>query len=523
MVGLAETSLRRAGWRDLALPRANVAGGLVRRVEPSRSRTRIALLGLLLLATVALGVRVALVLVLRSDLLPDTTYEHGVIAENLLAGRGFRVWFLGTEGPTSQQAPVYPFLLAGVYWLFGGECSQALLAMQLLQCLAGTGLVLSLVWLAWQMLPQKRSIGWLAGAGAALYPTHIYMVSHIQVAVWATLGLVLTLALACWTAGHGGRMPAVLAGVVAGLTILTDPILTLVLPVAVWCLVRQRTAARQTDRRVGCAHHGSTPSWVPWPRLRGHASADHEACSREREHGTPVVVLVFLLTTAVVVTPWVLRNALVHGEFVFVKSTFGYAFWQGNNPTSWGTDKVPKASADRFLAEREGGMRGLERAMWEARHETLYIDDVVLKPTGYAEFQGLSEPQRARLLFHRAKSFVLANPADYLALCVQRLRYFLLFDETNPKTKNLVYRAATLLLFTLAIVGFLVGRRWWPALLPTLCVFASVALFHTLTITSARFRIPVEPMQMLWAAIAVSTIAGAVHRAIPLERLVRNR
>ena len=48
-----------------------------------------------------------------------------------------------------------------------------------------------------------------------------------------------------------------------------------------------------------------------------------------------------------VIAPWTVRNWLVHGEPVFIKSTFGYAFWQGNSPGSWGTDKVPKAGPRR--------------------------------------------------------------------------------------------------------------------------------------------------------------------------------
>src|SRR5262249_6710353 len=50
-----------------------------------------------------------------------------------------------------------------------------------------------------------------------------------------------------------------------------------------------------------------------------------------------------LFTAAVVLAPWTIRNALVHREFVFVKSTFGYAFWQGNCALSEGTDKVVRA------------------------------------------------------------------------------------------------------------------------------------------------------------------------------------
>ena len=67
------------------------------------------ILGLVLLAVSARG---AAVLALRSHEVPRSTYEHGEIAANLLAGRGFAVKFLGVDGPTSQQAPISPLIVA---------------------------------------------------------------------------------------------------------------------------------------------------------------------------------------------------------------------------------------------------------------------------------------------------------------------------------------------------------------------------------------------------------------------------
>ena len=57
---------------------------------------------------------------------PRSTYEHGEIAANLLAGRGFTTHFLGADGPTSQQAPIYPALVCLAYAIGGVETPQAL-------------------------------------------------------------------------------------------------------------------------------------------------------------------------------------------------------------------------------------------------------------------------------------------------------------------------------------------------------------------------------------------------------------
>jgi hypothetical protein len=212
-----------------------------------------------------------------------------------------------------------------------------------------------------------------------------------------------------------------------------------------------------------------------------------------------------------VIAPWTVRNWLVHGQPMFIKSTFGYALWQGNHPLSWGTDKIPKPSAETIRLANDGTLRGMDRALWEARHETLYIDDVLLKPTGYRQFAGLTEPQRSALLGREAWQYIRQDPGRYLKLCLQRLRYFLLFDETNPKAANQLYRISTVAWLVLAFIGLLVSSSRWRRLWPTYALFVAVAAFHSLVIVSARFRIPVEPLSFVWIAAGLAPLA-APHR-----------
>lgn len=437
--------------------------------------------GLVILAAVALALRVGVVLALRTDHARPLDYEHGRIAENLLAGKGFSVEFLGAEGPTSQQAPFYPVLLAAAYGLWGAASPQAVLAVQLLQCAAGTALVLALVWLGWSLVPRLPAVGWVAGAAAAVYPTHLYAVTHLQVALWAGLGLTLLVAIVLSPRWRGTAAGAVLAGLGAGSLLLIEPILALALPIcaaAFWIGELKRLGERAPSARRNLL------LCVPWRTalMAGVAAA--------------------------VIAPWTVRNWMVHGEFVFIKDTFGYAFWQGNNPASYGTDKVPKPSAERIRLAHDGTLSGMDRAMWEARHETVYIDDLLLKPSDYRELAGLSEPERSRVLGRRAVAFIRENPQDYARLCLNRLRYFLLFDETNPKAANPVYRAATAVWLVLAVVGLLATLGQWRQFWPTWLIFAAVTLFHALVITSVRFRIPIEPIGVLWASAAVTPVVA---------------
>ena len=443
--------------------------------HPDRSNTtkegaagmsdRNATLSLVLLAVLA---RAAAVLVLQSQTVPNSTYEHGTIAENLLAGRGFSTRFLGGEGPTSQQAPVYPVAVAAAYAIGGVGTPRALLILELAQAALGGLMVAGVMALAREVAPGRVGIARVAGLIAALHPTLVYAATHVQVAALAATLVPWTFALAYRAGRTGGLRDSAGAGGVLGILVLTDPILGLV------------AVGMGLAIRLG---------WGGW-----------------RSALRPIAVVGLVAT--LVVAPWIARNAAVHGELVLVKSSFGYAFWQGNCALSQGTDKVDRPSVDLALESRGAGLRGLNESLWKARHEAGYIDDVALTSADYRTLAAVSEPERSRILFRRALDDLRADPGRYPRLCLSRLRAFVLFDETNPKTRNLIYRASHLALTLAAGLGWVVMRpELRRRLFPTAAAAILIATFHALTIVSARFHIPIEPLMALWAAAGLSRSA----------------
>ena len=444
---------------------------------------------LLALAVLAFALRVSAVLALDAWRDPFT-YEHGEIAKNLLAGRGFSVEFLGVDGATAQQAPFYPMLLAAAYRLFGIDRPAAFLAVQILQCLAGAVTAVAVVWLGWSLLPGRAG-GWIAGLAVAVHPVQIYMVTHLQVVAWATLVLTVLLA-ASFSLRFRGTRGAVFCGLLLGILLLIEPIFAVIAPIVAlhrW-LVTRRSGGTPAP-----------PKHLP-PLPLGEVGRGSGRVRGARRAGFQAIASVGIMTTAtcLVVAPWIWRNDRTFGEVVFIKSTFGYAFWQGNNPHSWGTDKVKKATVEQLRRSHDGTPRAVHQAAWEARHETLYVDHLALSDEDRLDLARYEEPQRCRQLGRRAWRYILDNPGRYLQLCGIRLRYFLLFDETNPKAAHILYRGATILWLALCLAGIWYSRPYWHRLWPTFAVFAAVMIFHVLTIVSARFRIPLEPMTMVWVA-----------------------
>ncbi len=433
-------------------------------------RLQIVLIGL------AISVRVAAVLVLQSHHVPNSTYEHGTIAANLLAGRGFSTRFLGAEGPTSQQAPVYPFVVAAAYAIGGVGSSNSLLLLELSQALLGGLLVVGVLALIREIAPHRPWLGPTAALVAAIHPTLVYATTHVQVASLATCLLVWTLALAYRTGRTAQLSDAGMAGISLALLALTDPILALVAPGMAWAI-----ALREGWKRA----------------IR------------------PIATIA--IVAALGILPWTVRNYLVHHEFVAIKSSFGYAFWQGNCALSQGTDKVVRASVEKIVNRPVDDLQSWNDSLWAARHEAGYIDDIALTQADYQTLGTLSEPARSRLLYRRAQADLKAKPGRYLQLCLSRLRAFMLFDETNPKTRSLVYRIPHLGLSIFALVGLLLmPHKLRTRLAPTILTTLFITIFHTSTIVSARFHIPIEPLMGLWGVAGLArfqTIPPATSKA----------
>ncbi len=258
------------------------------------------------IAIIALAVasRAAAVFVLQSHHVPRSTYEHGEIAANLLAGKGFSMHFLGADGPTSQQAPLYPALVALAYAAGGTESPRALLLLELSQAALGGMLAIGVLRFGRMISPAHSWLAEVAGLIVALHPTMVYAATHVQVATLGATLLVWTLVWAYRTGISRKTRDAIVTGAWLAALALADPILALVVP------------------GVSCA------IWLGQERARFRLSNSIRL--------TGIAAVVALAGIA----PWLVRNSVVHGEFVPIKSTLGYAFWQGNCKQSEGTDKV---------------------------------------------------------------------------------------------------------------------------------------------------------------------------------------
>lgn len=220
-------------------------------------------------------------------------FEAGQVAKSITSGKGFSSPLALVEtGPTAFVSPLYPYLLAVIFKLWGIYTVRSHIAAQIINCVASALTIVPLYSIA------KRSFG----AGVAVVSSWIWVVLpsawHTPIAdVWETSLTVLWLTiLVCATLFLRSR-PSFLSCAGYGL---------------LWAV----------GALLNAAVVGLLPFFLVW------LIWDIRRQSKHWPHLVIAALLAFILGMA----PWTLRNFEVFRKFIPLRSAFGLELWLGNNP-----------------------------------------------------------------------------------------------------------------------------------------------------------------------------------------------
>ena len=208
---------------------------------------------------------------------------------------------------------------------------------------------------------------------------------------------------------------------------------------------------------------------------------------------TPARAMALVAGAFVVVAPWTIRNAAVHGRFVPVATEGGVTFWTGNHPLAIG---------DGDLAANPG----LKRASLELR----------------ASHPGLNEDQMEPVYYREAFSWIGAHPGRWLALEARKAFFFVVPAGPSYRLHSSRYDAASVISYGLVLPAGIIGvwrlgdrRRRAPGLW---LLAASALTTSLLFFPQERFRIPViDPTLMVCAGAAFMTARQSPREASPLH------
>ena len=231
-------------------------------------------------------------------------WETGRIARSIALGQGFSSPFQPGTGPTAWLAPIYPYLLAGVFRIFGVYTTGSAIAILSINSVFSALTILPIFYIAKRAFGMKAALwsGWLA----AVLPYAWYWAIK-----WAWETSLATLLLACtfllcmrmagiarienrrwYFAPRASASDWLLFGLLWGLVALVNPSLLQWLPLCgLWLLIKQMKAGHLL---------------VLWQAIAAAA--------------------VFIT----VLSPWVVRNYLVFHRLIPVRGNFGAELRLGN-------------------------------------------------------------------------------------------------------------------------------------------------------------------------------------------------
>jgi 4-amino-4-deoxy-L-arabinose transferase-like glycosyltransferase len=353
------------------------------------------------------------------------------------------------------RTPIEPSaFLPPVYPLFVAGAmwlggAQYVLALRLAQLVVSTIGVAVLVLVA-REVAGSRGLGFLAGLIGALYPTFVIATVQVNTVALEVLFVELfALGLLRWWRDRSLAW-LVGSGLALGLLTLTrGPAALLWLVVAAWLLFVRPSAA------------------VPLRLLQ---------------------LAAFTLAMIVPMVPWAARNYVVFHQPVLIATNAGYNFWVGHN-----------ASAN-----------GEFDSTWGANQPL--ID----------QSAALSEPERDRFYMQRALAYVRDHPADEVALSARKLWYFLWFrpalgssyqnDQRLRDAGELALMAGYGAIVPFAIAGMWLTRRDWRRLAVVYGVWPVYAASAVAFFSATRYRSPAEPFLVVFATIALASLAGQMLR-----------
>jgi 4-amino-4-deoxy-L-arabinose transferase-like glycosyltransferase len=394
-------------------------------------------------------------------------WEMGRVARSIAQGHGFSNPYEGDTGPTAWEPPLYPYLMAGVFKLFGVYSIASAWMLLGLNSLFSTLTGIPVYGIAYRTFGERVAV-WSAYAWALNPYVWYWSIHWIWDTTFTPLVLTSIFLLALLLAGAGeasgapvrpglrrfwrrfraaAAVPWVLFGALYAIGALANPTMLAFLPFCGLWIWRQR-------------YRRGLPSLA----------------------GVVVSSVVFFL----VLSPWVIRNYQVFGRFVFLRDDFGLQLRLGNGPYADGM----------LMAYLQPNLNRLE----------------------LEKFQRMGELAYAEASKRQAYDWIHAHPARFAVISLKRFFYY--WNGVPRATSSLApvdFRTSAFLATSvLAIWGAIRAVRHNK---PAAWLFAGLLLFYPtvyyFVFPHARYRHPIEPMLTILVVYLLSEVRWRVRPWVP--------
>jgi len=376
-------------------------------------------------------------------------WEMGRVGQAIAQGKGFSNPYGEQTGPTAWEPPLYPYLIGGVFRLFGIYSNTSAFLLLTINSLFSALTCIPIFLIARRTMGEKVAV-WSAWTWA-LIPYVTYWSVHW---IWDTTLSPLLLSLIFLTALQLGESPAsrrwwIQLGILWGLLALANPSTLSFLPVCLlWIWYRRFAQGR-----------GAIPGMV-----------------------------VALVVMAACLSPWLMRNFITFGRFVFIRDDFGLQLRLGNGPYADGL----------LMAYLQPNLNVYEMQ----------------------RFRQLGELRYAEECKRQAFDFIREHPGRFTLISVKRFVYYWAGAPKPNEGPALTALRGSLFLASSVLalwgLGLALRQRKSGAWLFALLVLSYPTVYY-LVYPHARYRHTIEPELLILAVFLVSEAASKRTRKQPLE------
>lgn len=388
--------------------------------------------------------------------------SYHTLGIRLAGGYGFtfdRPWWPATQAgePTAHWSYLYSYFVAGIYWFFGPHP----LMVRLVQAMV-VGIFHPLLIFLIGKIAFNLRVGLIAAAITSVYIYFVYYSATLMTEPFYIAGILAILSTSAWVVKNANQILenrrkytlfAVLLGVAASLTILLRQAFLLFLPfLYIWLLfVLRKNYLVPALKMIGI---------------------------------NVLIITLFIL-------PFTIYNFERFHQFVLLNTNAGFAFYWANHPV-YGT-------------HFEGILT-----------QSTYLD---LLPK---ELYGLNEAALDRELLNRGLQFVFQDPLRYFFLSLSRIPvYFMFWPSPQSSILSNISRTGSFgvflpfmiygLMITLVKKGAEKVNLYSPVFLLLLFILV-YSLIHVFTWTLIRYRLPVDAVLVLFAAVGFSDLIEIIQQ-----------
>ncbi|MCB0120684.1 MAG: glycosyltransferase family 39 protein, partial [Caldilineaceae bacterium] len=189
-----------------------------------------------------------------------------------------------------------------------------------------------------------------------------------------------------------------------------------------------------------------------------------------------------LVMIGLALLPLTIRNYQLWGEFALSEAQFGHVFWNGNHPGHMGNFHPFK--------------------VFPIPEDVLTLNNDVLITNS---------------LLRMAVANILADPWNFVMLTITRLRELFIFWPTSASTlqSNLLRVLSFGLIVPFALYGIAANLRRFGELAPIYLFFIIHVGVYAVTWTMVRYRVPLDPFFILFAAYTLTQFYGTLRGRRP--------